>query len=333
MAGFDLTFSVPKSVSVLWALADEQTRGKIVASHHDAVAHVLAVAERDVVRTRVGHAGLAQVETRGVIAAGFDHYDSRAGDPRLHTHVTVANRVQGPDGRWRTVYSRRLFQAAVALSETYDAVLADNMTRSLGLGWEWRRRGPGRNPARELAAVPPELVAEFSKRSAAIDTAKDAAIAAFTQTHGRAPTAAEALRIRQRATLSTRDPKRTRPLAGYTAAWRERAAAVLGQDPLAWAQQVTGRHVHVRLRSAEDVTAGDVRGAGGGGAGRCPGAAFDVDAVEPAGRNVPGDHRPWAAVRHPGGSVGGAGPGHGGGRGPVGAVEHTGRGRGAGAVA
>jgi hypothetical protein len=106
--------------------------------------------------------------------------------------------------------------------------------------------------------VPPEWAAEDTKRSAANDPAKNAAIATFTQTHGRAPTAAEALRIRQRATLSTRDPKHTRPLADYTAAWRERAAAVLGQDPRAWAQQVTGRHVHVRLRSAEDVTVGDV---------------------------------------------------------------------------
>jgi conjugative relaxase-like TrwC/TraI family protein len=258
VAGFDLTFSVPKSVSVLWALADEPTRNLIVAAHHDAVAQVLAVAERDVIRTRVGHAGLAQVETRGVIAAGFDHYDSRAGDPQLHTHLTLANRLQGPDARWRTLYSRRLFQAAVALSETYDALLADHITGSLGLGWEWRQRGPGRNPARELAAVPPELVTEFSKRSAAIDTAKDAAIATFTQTHGRAPTAAETLKIRQRVTLSTRDPKHTQSLADYTAAWRERAAAVLGQDPSAWAQQVTEKHTHVRMRTAEDVTAGDV---------------------------------------------------------------------------
>jgi conjugative relaxase-like TrwC/TraI family protein len=124
VAGFDCTFTVPKSVSVLWALADPATREAVYECHREAIQDVLAVIERDVARTRMGTNGVAQVETRGVIAAAFDHWDSRDNDPNLHTHVVIANRVQGPDGRWRTLDSRALHRAAVAMSERYDCETA-----------------------------------------------------------------------------------------------------------------------------------------------------------------------------------------------------------------
>lgn len=212
VAGFDMTFSVPKSVSTLWALADEHTRQAIVDARHAAVAATFALAETEVARTRTGFGGHERVPVRGLIAAAFDHHDSRAGDPQLHTHVTVANRVQTLSGRWQTLDSRTLYSAAVALSETYDVLLASNITRALGLNWEMRRRGRDRNPRRELAAIPDRLIAEFSQRSAAITVAKDAAIAEFTAEHGGAPTANEAIRIRQRATLATRQNKHVVPL-------------------------------------------------------------------------------------------------------------------------
>src|SRR5699024_1555086 len=113
---------------------------------------------------RTGHAGAARIPVRGLVAAGFDHHDSRAGDPQLHTHVTVANRVQTADGRWRTLDGHALYAAGVALSDTYDALPADNLTRALGVAWETRLRGRNRNPRRELAAVPDRLIAEFSQR-------------------------------------------------------------------------------------------------------------------------------------------------------------------------
>ena len=103
VVGYDLTFTVPKSASVLWALADDATRATVHAAHHAALDQALAFVERAVVRTRVGHAGCRQVRTRGMIAAAFDHWDTRAGDPNLHTHVVVANKVQGPDGVWRSL--------------------------------------------------------------------------------------------------------------------------------------------------------------------------------------------------------------------------------------
>ena len=240
MAGFDLTFSPAKSVSVLWALADEPVRRVIVAAHHAAVAQTFGVIERDVARTRTGHAGSAVLPTRGLVAAGFDHYDSRAGDPQLHTHVTVANRVQGLDGKWRTLHGSELFRATVAMSATYDALLADHLTRQLGVAWETRRRGRDRNPVHELVGVPESLIAEFSRRTAVINDTSDQVIARFTAAHGRAPTGAEAAAMRQHATLNTRQAKHTRPLADYTTQWRARAADILHTDPAAWTAALLG---------------------------------------------------------------------------------------------
>ncbi|WP_203433520.1 relaxase domain-containing protein [Jiangella asiatica] len=72
VAGYDYTFSVPKSVSVLWALGDAPVQAVIVRAHHQAVADVMAVLERDVAMTRTGPGGVAQVETRGVVATAFE---------------------------------------------------------------------------------------------------------------------------------------------------------------------------------------------------------------------------------------------------------------------
>lgn len=242
VAGFDLTFSVPKSVSVLWALSDAATQRMIVQAHHAAVVSTLELIERDVARTRIGTNGAARVSVRGLIAAAFDHHDSRAGDPQLHTHVTVANRVQAvTDDRWRTLDGQSLYAAAVAHSDTYDLLVADNITRTSGLTWQMRQRGRDRNPRRELAAVPDHLIAEFSQRSAAITAAKDEAITAFVAAHGRQPTGPQAVRIRQQATLATRQPKRASTLSEYTERWAARAAVILGGDPHQWARQVADR--------------------------------------------------------------------------------------------
>lgn len=138
VAGFDFTFSVPKSVSVLWALADAKTQALIAQAHRRAIADVIDLLERDVAVTRVGadagDGSVAQVEVAGVIATAYDHYDSRSGDPQLHTHVVVANRVRAlHDGKWRTLDGRPLHAAVVALSEHYNAVLADHLVASPGV--------------------------------------------------------------------------------------------------------------------------------------------------------------------------------------------------------
>jgi hypothetical protein len=138
VAGFDLTFSVPKSVSVLWGVSDAATQERIAEAHHGAVADVIAFLEREVAATRAGYSdsdgAVAQVSVAGVAAVAYDHFDSRAGDPQLHTHVVVSNKVQTVmDGRWRSLDGRPVFACVTALSAHYNAVLADRLSRDVGV--------------------------------------------------------------------------------------------------------------------------------------------------------------------------------------------------------
>ena len=112
MAGFDLTFSPSKAVSVAWALADEATKAVIYDCHRRAIDMVLAYAEREVFHSRSGTNGVVQEDIDGSGRGGFTHWDRRAGDPQLHDHVVVLNRAQSvSDGKWRTLDSRGLFKA------------------------------------------------------------------------------------------------------------------------------------------------------------------------------------------------------------------------------
>ncbi|MCB2177844.1 MAG: relaxase domain-containing protein [Actinomycetales bacterium] len=231
VAGFDLAFTVPKSASVLWALADEPTRTAVLAAHRAAVAQSLELLTSIALFTRVGTRSCAQVATRGPIAAAFDHWDTRTGDPNLHTHLVLANKVQGLDGLWRSVDSRALHHAVVAISEVYDNLLADELARRLPVAWGWRTRGPRRSPAFELAGIPDPLLAVFSTRSTQIDAAMTAAVGDFVEAHGRGPNRVEIVRLRQRVTRATRPDKHVRPLADLISAWRRRSTDATGRTP------------------------------------------------------------------------------------------------------
>jgi len=240
VAAFDLTFSVPKSVSTLWAVADGGTQALIAQAHRSAIQDTLDLLEREVAMTRVGALGprgaVAQVEVCGVLAAAYDHWDSRSQDPQLHTHVVVANRVQArEDGRWRTLDSRALHQAVTGLSEHYNALLSDAITRMLGVGWEPRDRGAGRSTAWEIAGVRQELMDEFSSRTRDIEVVKDRLVAEYVTAHGRQPSARLIWEFRQRATLETRPPKEQVSLHDLTEQWRHRATRLLGEDASNWA--------------------------------------------------------------------------------------------------
>src|SRR5699024_7604111 len=178
VAGFDYTFSIPKSASVLWAVADAGTQALIAQAHHAAVADMVAFIEREVAATRVGATGpdgaVAQVDVTGVVATAFDHYDSRAGDPHLHTHVVISNKVQtAQDGKWRSLDGRPMHAATVAHSGLHEEVFADQPPRPFRLGWQQRDMGRARNPAWAIIAVPEQLVAEFSTRPRHIEAEKD----------------------------------------------------------------------------------------------------------------------------------------------------------------
>lgn len=254
VAGFDLTFSAPKSVSVAWALGDGPTRSAVYDAHRAAVAFVLDYAERSgLFCSRTGKNGTNLVHVRGVVATGFDHWDSRSGDPQMHTHVVVLNRAQGIDGLWRTLDSRGLFRSTVGLSELYNGVLSDYLTAALGWGWEATERAHSPVPKFEVAGVPEALTELFSKRSAAIEEAKNTLVTDFVASRGRSPSTREVLQLRQRATLSTRPDKQLTCLADLVTGWRARAQTVVGGDPVGWASGLAGRN-NLPVVRAGDLT-------------------------------------------------------------------------------
>ncbi|WP_260458651.1 MobF family relaxase [Actinotalea ferrariae] len=231
VAGFDLTFSPPKSISALWAVSDPTTHTAILGAHRAAVEHALTFLEDTAAFTRTGTNGCQQHRVSGLIAAGFDHWDSRAGDPNLHTHLVVANKVKGPRGAWLSVDSRALHHAVVMISEVYDDLLADEIAQRLPVHFGWRHRGPRRTPGFELDGVDDALMTEFSTRTTQIDGAMTGVLGEFYAAHGRGPNRIEVSRLRQQVTRATRPDKHVTPLADLMTVWRARATRRTGKTP------------------------------------------------------------------------------------------------------
>ncbi|MHB1534816.1 MAG: MobF family relaxase, partial [Acidimicrobiales bacterium] len=253
VAGFDLTFSPPKSVSVAWALADEGTKAVIYECHRRAVEFVIGYAEGQVLRSRSGTNGIVEEDVSGVVAAAFTHWTSRADDPQLHDHVVVWNRARSvSDGRWRTLDSRGLFKATTTLSELHQGVLSDLLTAALGVGWDARGRRHSTSPRYEVAGVPEALMGEFSQRATQIAACRDDLNAAFAAAHGRQPNAVEQMRLAQQATLATRPHKNHSSLAELTEGWRSRAAGHVGAGQVAWVTSLEDRNDLPLLR-ADDL--------------------------------------------------------------------------------
>ena len=231
VAGFDLTFSPVKSVSSLWAVAARPTAEQIEAAHQAAVRTTIDFLEREAAYTRMGARGVRQVETRGLIAAMFTHRDSRAGDPDLHTHVAVSNKVQTLDGRWLALDGRMLYRFNVAASEYYNSQLEAEVTARVGGAFAARERSDGKRPVRELVGVDGRLNTQWSSRREAIEKVTADLAQLFVARQGRVPTAVETLRLAQQATLQTRQAKHEpRSLAEQRATWHTQAVHVLGRE-------------------------------------------------------------------------------------------------------
>ena len=208
-AGFDLTFSAPKSVSLLWALTGPDTARHVTEAHDLAVADTVAFLEAEAVRARRGHAGRQVVATEGLVTASFGHRSSRAGDPHLHTHVVAANLTYGVDGKWSTPFSRQIYRWAKTAGFAYQAALRARLTDTLAVEW-----GPVVNGVAEIAGITPAQRRAFSARRAQID--------AHLETLG--ATSPHAARI---ATLATRPAKdRSVPVAEMRTGWLATADTV-----------------------------------------------------------------------------------------------------------
>ncbi len=164
VTGYDLTFSAPKSVSTLWALGDARTMRRSMAAHDAAVNAALGYLERHASLSRRGRDGVEQVASAGFAAALFDHRTSRTGDPQLHTHALVVNKVRCVDGAWRTLDGHEIFHHKKAAGVIYQAALRAELSARLPVSF-----GPvSEHGQAEIAGVPEQLLSAWSTRTTAV---------------------------------------------------------------------------------------------------------------------------------------------------------------------
>lgn len=165
----------------------------------------------------------------GLIATSFTHRDSRAGDPDLHTHVAISNKVQAvEDGAWRALDGSVLYQAGVAISERYNTALEAELVARLDVVFEDRPSPDGGRPIREIVGVDPDLLAMWSTRRQHIEVRRGAG-GRVRDKHGRAPTPKESIELAQQADLETREAKHEpRAEADQRRAWAAEAEQALG---------------------------------------------------------------------------------------------------------
>ena len=206
IAGFDLVFTPSKSVSIAWGLGDKELRKDIEAAHEHAIQDVVRHLENNVIMTRRGHNGVRQIDTKsGVIGTKFRHYDSRAGDPNLHDHVVIANRVEGEDDKWSSIDGRTLYQYGVECSELYNSKVQEYVTQLTGLQFEPRMQNG--KPIHEIVGISDEMVRAFSSRRGDISAELDRVKAKFVADNGYEPSEKQLIKLAQQATLATRPAK------------------------------------------------------------------------------------------------------------------------------
>lgn len=204
--GWDMTFSAPKSVSVMWALSTPADRTKIEAAHRQAVSTATRNLEDNHAFTRRGKAGAIREPVAGLTIARFHHHTSRDLDPQLHTHAFIFNTAPRRDGTWGTIVSRDLYKAQKDAGAVYRQHLGNALERQ---GYAVERKGTGIR----LKAIPYAVERAFSKRRQAIEQA--------AATHGyRTPKGMEL------AALRTRKTKRPREQAALFKAWAQEARAL-----------------------------------------------------------------------------------------------------------
>jgi len=252
VAAWDLTFSADKSVSLLWAFGDDDTRRHVVEAFEEATAEALAYMESVASSTRgasrtpvldddgnpvLGEDGTQRlrvetwpIRTDGYVAAWFTEFTSRADDPQLHTHVVVGNRVKGVDGVWRAIDGRLLYRNKLAAGYLHEAELRSRLTERLGVRWQPVHKGMA-----DIEGFTRDQIMAFSKRRQQIEEWRDA--------NGVADTAAG----NEVAALATREPKRDNPVEALMPQWLERAVEV----------GITPETVSMVLDRGREVTAPD----------------------------------------------------------------------------
>ena len=232
VTAFDLTFSAPKSVSVLYALGDLNVVAAVEAAHTAAVEQAVASVSPRIAYTRTGHAGAAVVDAEGVFGIRYRHRTSRALDPQLHDHVLVSNAVRTvSDGEWRTLDARGLYRQAKAAGVEYQAHLRVGLRASLGVEFGI----VDGNGQADIVGIDNEVLVEFSTRGVDIETQVDAWATAFFEREGRPPSPVEVGKAHKTITLATRDAKPADaglPTATLRDRWRARADGLVDVDEM-----------------------------------------------------------------------------------------------------
>jgi hypothetical protein len=258
VAAWDVTFSADKSVSLLWALGDELTRKEVLEAFEEATSQAFEylesvasstrgatktpVVDKDGNRVRGPNGRLRYrvetwpIATSGYVAAAFTEYTSRVDDPQLHTHVVVANKVNGEDGVWRTIDGRLLYRYQLAAGYLHEAVLRRELTERLGVRWQ-----PIHHGVADIAGFTRTQIEAFSQRRRQLET--------WRQEEGLPDTAA----ARQVAGIATRTTKTNRPLDELEEVWQRRAAEV-GLTPERIAR-IVDRSMHVTSPDVEALFA------------------------------------------------------------------------------
>ena len=237
---FDLVLRPTKSVSVLYGLGDPATGRGVLDAHHAGLAEAIAYLDEHL-GARRGHGGTEHVVGGGVLSVGFDHRTSREGDPLLHTHLVIANRVQGPDGRWTALDGRDVYRHRLAADAIYRACYQRELSRTLGV--EWTAADQYGN--RELQGMPEAIIRGFSKRTEQIDAEVER-----LQADGRVRTP----RLVKWAVHATRKPKEHETPETLYERWRQEAAE-RGHDVDTLVRGVTGR-VRDRDQTLSSAAAG-----------------------------------------------------------------------------
>ena len=209
--GVDLTFSAPKSVSIVaLAVGDE----RLIAAHDRAVERALSWVEQNHVHARMGKGGTEKVPTGNLAMALFRHVTSRpvngVTDPQIHTHAVTLNVTQRPDGQWVSVNLGLDADWIKAGGAIYRAELAREIR---GLGYEIVQTRDGF----EIKGVSREIIEMFSGRSGQI-------VDELTR-RGKTRESASAAE-KDGINLKTRHGKEQKDGAELRQEWRERAESI-----------------------------------------------------------------------------------------------------------
>ena len=239
-AGWDATFSAPKSVSVAALVHGDE---RLIAAHDRAVTAAITHLEQHAAATRIRTPeGVTTERTGALVVATYRHSTNREAEPQLHTHAVIANATRDADGQWRSLESQPLYRLQIEAGEVYRNELARSAWE---LGYTIERTTAGGHASFELKEVSAAERAQFSSRSAQIE----AALAA----RGKDRETATA-REKETATLDTRETKRSVDHATLREQWRDAAkAAGHAVDQCPAARTYDGRQAaDVSLRHAAE---------------------------------------------------------------------------------